>query len=449
MDSRVSRFIATMCFAIASASAQTIQELGLTNPVQYEAVFSQVVMGPFGDLDVETEFVAVNPGNEPALLEMDFRTSDGESLHPHNHWKAPNDVEADFQPFASSGGITRYYAELAPHSVRRYTLPGEDEELALEPLQGWARFRSNQSVLVLEKIRVTDRESGEYSEASVAGSYSGALEATSNVKSFKCETYSGDPIFDDGVHNGWRVTTHGVSVANPGDEVNTLELELEGRRAEITLGPQSQRSFLIWELFPHFTPRTCGKSEAVCILSKLSLPFAVSILRQRTWTDLDGNLKPVGGPIPLDFKGPGEKHTYFYLKMPQARRFDFPVHVVDELQSSNLKIVLSRFGFNLIAAGGDSEAVFQLNRGKDINYNPNTGIAVITGGRQFPIIFLGSHKVVTIDKDLDSARIEDLPDENQVRISHSTCYYQIVITLDKTLEEVVSIEETWEYDCPF
>jgi len=297
-------------------------------------------------------------------------------------------------------------------------------------------MRSNQALMVVQTLEITHAESGQTSSLTVTGNYQGTESAEVRVPAFKREAHSAE-----GVHHGWVLTTGGLALANPGSQEDLIDLQLAGEpfleTAQIVLPAGTQRSFLIGDLFPGFADQEGINRGWLTIRSQQGVPFAVTALEQETLVDFSGDLIFSGSQLPLLFE-------YIYFKTPDLRSFDFPVQIKGQLAIQDLWIVLSQFGFNLATPDGQPLAVYKMETPGGVKGNADAGIAVVYGRLSYSdsaIIFTQSRKVLWVSTQ-GEPEMEDLPEENQVRIRMGSPCYRVIILLDKLKEEIISIEHT-------
>jgi hypothetical protein len=411
-------FIALALSVLAMLGAvhgETLQDLGLPSTVSFEAVFPQIPFGRYGALQVESELLFINPTDEKAFINVEFLAPDG---------SPPPELE----DYWSNRRVD-------PHDVDSFCLPPfhSDPVLVEEPQLWWAIMRSNEPVMVVQTLKITDTESGEVSSLTVTGSYEGTESAQVRIVSTKSAYTVG------GFHRGWHLGNSGLALANPTSEENRLELILEDEgdveTNQLILAPGTQRSLLIWELFPSFRGEVGNAKRALLtIRSVQNVPFAVSTLEQESRVDLSGGLLFKGDRSPLSFR-------YLYFKTPDHCPFDFPVEVTDQLTIQDLWFVLSQFGFNLATVDGEPLAVYKQERPKGVTGDTQAGIVVVYGSGS-AIIFIQSRKVIKLDSTGGEPEIEDLPKKSQVRIRMGSPCYREILLLDKSKEEIISIEHT-------
>lgn len=434
--------------------AQTVQELGLPNPVEFEAVFPHVAFGTTGALALESEIVVVNPTDHRALLEFELRhPSSGSATILLDEW-------ANRNQFTHSKEDGKLYGEVFPHAIKRLTLstdcnpdPTEPFLKCVRPLtglfSGWIILRSNYPLTAHQEIRLTHLESSRSDRASLVGNYVGAKLARGSVSSLKCDIFSADPIFAGGKTIGWYTVTSGAALANPGTKPLILKLtlgseELNDFQNAITLQlpPGSQKPFLIHEPFPFFRSANCsGLSTKLHVKSESGEPFALTIIHQGMDIDLEGRLRVFGIRKPVNLDGPGDQH-FPTLRTPETTPFNLPVRVLQQANVRDLRLTLTRFGLSVSEAGGKPLGLWKVNHGDGIKADPALGVAVVYGGFPVRIVFTGSRKVVTAETEsqADSPTIKDIPEKGQIEIRLGHRCYRLVILLDKQKEEIISVQ---------
>jgi hypothetical protein len=216
-------------------AAETIQELGLSSPVEYEAVFPQILFG-ITPIEVETEIVVVNNTQDAAFVEFQLFDPAGEPakvivVSPEDH------------KIRKTGGTKK----VARKSVYRFSYPGTGYEVESESFVGWGILRSNRRVTAFARVKYSEVDVGEFqvgphgSEVSFFGNEEAIQRVLIPVRFSIAET-------------GFVLDQTGISIANPWSQGMNLDLSLlddEGRYTEngsFYLEPHSQRVLYAREL---------------------------------------------------------------------------------------------------------------------------------------------------------------------------------------------------------
>lgn len=207
---------AVMCavVGIGTTLAKTAQELRLSNPVAFEAVFPQVVFGS-SKFKFESEITVVNNTGEDAFVELESFDSVGRQVRIPIFDERVQGGEGTF--------IGDSKQVLFARSAHTFRFPPPEQELRGQIFAGWVRLRSTQKITASHKLRLVNPD-GFTSGVDFLGNESGVRRARV-------------PIRVD-----FRIRNTGIGLVNPGTKPVTLILDLveSGRKtqtAKLTLAP--------------------------------------------------------------------------------------------------------------------------------------------------------------------------------------------------------------------
>ena len=360
---------------------QTVQTLGLPNPVVGEFVFPHIAFGKSEGVELKTSFVVVNSLNNEAYVEFELFDPDGRHAFPD--WDSRN---CRRRPL--------WRASVPPGRVVTVVYP----RTGCEPVKprmfvGWGMLRANQEVTVFQRISVTDTLTGEtVSEVTFTGQ-------SPSIKTTQV------PVWMRASQNT------GISLVNP-DRFDDLEItfqlwarndilaplaeaQLAGERT-ITIAPHSQAVLVVRSLFSgvsgnlaRIIPEEEGSTFGMTVIGWRSEPDQPS--RTHLW-------------LPGRHDITGEELT----RIDPGDPWDFPVRITRKSRLRRRDILLTAFGFVLQPNDGTEVQLHKMPLGGvkivqpglsldasgQLVVNQDLGLAIVGSDARKAIIFADSKKVI-------------------------------------------------------